>query len=98
MMVCDVKDDEIKKIVASCGLKCSHHTLIRIRQRLAPVHIEIFKNNLELACRIYKAGKAKKKRKLRITSKGVVMRNEYYVRVQGVTYIFAGDALISVYV
>lgn len=98
MMVCDAKDDELRSLVASCGLKCSNHALTRIRQRLAPVHVDVFRSNLDLASRIYRSEKARKKRKLRITKKGVLMRNEYYVRVNGVTYIFSGDSLVSVYV
>jgi hypothetical protein len=98
MMVCDVKDAELRSIVASCGLKCSAHALERIKQRLAPVHVDVFRSNLDLASRIYRSEKARKKRKLRITKKGVLMRNEYYVRVNGVTYIFSGDSLVSVYV
>ncbi len=98
MMVCDVKDEELKDIIVSCGLKCSHHALVRIKQRLAPVHIEVFQDNLMRAYKIYKSNKARRKKKLRITKKGIVTRNEYYVRVEGVTYIFSGDYLVSLYI
>jgi len=98
MMICDLTDDELENIVASCGLKASKHALTRIRQRLAPVQIEAFKRDLEMACRKYQSGRVKKQRKLRLTKGGVTMRRECYVRLNGVTYVFFKDFLVSVYV
>jgi len=98
MMICDLTDEELENIVASCGLKTSKHALTRIRQRLAPVQIEAFKRDLEMACRKYKSGRVKKQSKLRLTKGGVTMRRECYVRLNGVTYVFFRDFLVSVYV
>jgi hypothetical protein len=98
MMVCELADDELKNIVASCGLKASKHALTRIRQRLAPVQIEAFKRDLEMACRKYRSGRVKKQSKLRLTKGGVTTRRECYVRLNGVTYVFFKDFLVSVYV
>jgi len=96
MMVCELADDELKNIVASCGLKTSKHALTRIRQRLAPVQIEAFKRDLELACRKYKSGRGKKQSKRRLTKGGVTLRRECYVRLNGVTYVVFKDFLVSV--
>jgi hypothetical protein len=63
MMIGDVKDEELKDVVTSCGLKCSHHALVRIKQRLAPVDVEVFQDNLTHAYKIYKSNKAKEERK-----------------------------------
>jgi len=98
MMICDLTDEELENIVASCGLKASTHALTRIKQRLAPVQIEAFKRDLEMACRKYKSGRVKKQSKLRLTKGGVTMRSECYVRLNGVTYFFFRDFLVSVYV
>lgn len=98
MMIGDVKDEELKDVVTSCGLKCSHHALVRIKQRLAPVDVEVFQDNLTHAYKIYKSNKARRKKKLRITRKGIITRNEYYVRIEGITYIFSGDYLVSLYI
>jgi len=98
MMICDLTDEELENIVASCGLKASKHALTRIRQRLAPVQIEAFKRDLEMACRKYKSGRVKKQSKLRLTKGGVTTRRECYVRLNGVTYVFSGRSLVSVYV
>jgi len=98
MMICDLTDEELENIVASCGLKTSKHALTRIKQRLAPVQIEAFKRDLEMACRKYKSGRVKKQSKLRLTKGGVTMRRECYVRLNGVTYVFFKDFLVSVYV
>jgi len=98
MMICDLTDEELENIVASCGLKASKHALTRIKQRLAPVQIEAFKRDLEMACRKYKSGRVKKQSKLRLTKGGVAMRREGYVRLNGVTYGFFKDFLVAVYV
>jgi len=98
MMICDLTDEELENIVASCGLKASKHALTRIKQRLAPVQIEAFKRDLEMACRKYKSGRVKKQSKLRLTKGGVTTRRECYVRLNGVTYVFFKDFLVSVYV
>jgi len=98
MMICDLTDEELENIVASCGLKASKHALTRIKQRLAPVQIEAFKRDLEMACRKYKSGRVKKQSKLRLTKGGVTMRRECYVRLNGVTYVFFKDFPVSVYV
>lgn len=98
MMICDLTDEELENIVASCGLKASKHALTRIRQRLAPVQIEAFKRDLETACRKYRSGRVKKRSKLRLTKGGVTTRRECYVRLNGVTYVFSGRSLVSVYV
>jgi len=98
MMICDLTDEELENIVASCGLKASKHALTRIKQRLAPVQIEAFKRDLEMACRKYKSGRVKKQSKLRLPKGGVTRRRECYVRLNGVTYVFNSDVLVSVYV
>ncbi len=98
MMICETPEKEIERIALSCGVKVSKHALKRIRQRLAPVQTDSFKEDFELACKKYQAGKAKRKKKLRITKGGVITRIEYYVRLNGVTYVFSDGFLISVYV
>jgi len=98
MMICDLTDDELENIVASYELKASKHAQTRIKQRLAPVQIEAFKRDLEMACRKYKSGRVKKQSKRRLTKGGVTMRRECYVRLNGVTYVFFRDFLVSVYV
>jgi len=67
MMICDLTDEELETIVASCGLKASKHALTRSKQRLAPVQIEACRRDLEMACRKYKSGRVIKKSKLRLT-------------------------------
>jgi len=51
-----------------------------------------------MACRKYKSGRVKKQSKLRLTKGGVTTRRECYVRLNGVTYVFFRDFLVSVYV
>lgn len=98
MMIYETKDEELKDALASCGLRASGHALCRIRQRLAPVSLDLFLADLKTACRKYRSGKAKKKKKLRITKDGIAVRTEHYVRQGGITFVFFKDYLISVYV
>jgi len=98
MMICEVPKDRIKEIIESNGLKATDHAVKRLKQRLAPVRTDMLEHDLKVAYNRYKSGKARRKNKVRLSRKGPITRKEYYVRVGGVTYVFSGNMLISVFV